>query len=183
VQVQADPWPFDGRWIVRATTTTGADGRFGAQLRERRNTRYRALAAGLTSAPATVYADLVGRMTRRDLGGGRFREKFHISGPHSVRIAARRAHFYIVRRGHVTARRRATTRLRRTRPGVYVAAATLRYLRPRSATRVIACYRERTPDPWGPVYKLDPICGRRTMVLPAPVELADASRHFAAAGG
>jgi outer membrane protein assembly factor BamB len=181
VRIEADAWPFDGNWRTRATTTTAADGTFAARIRQLRNTRYRALASGLTSPAATVYADLVARLERRDLGGRRFRERFRISGPKSVRIAARRAHFYIVRKGTVTARRRATVRLRRVRPGVYVAAATLRYLRPRSATDVIACYRERTPDPWGPAYALDPLCGRRTLVLPAPGELADASARFAAA--
>ena len=185
IRIQADPWPFDGAWRTRATTTTAGDGTFGARLRQKRNTRYRALGAGLTSATTTIYADLVARMTRRDLGGGRFRERFRVTGPRSIRLAARRAHFYIVREGHVKARRRATVRLRRVEPGVYVARATLHYLRPRSETEVVACYRERTPDPWGPVYSLDPICGRRTLVLPSPGSVArthDASARFTDAG-
>ena len=185
VAIQSDAWPFDGSWRIRRTLTTAADGTFATRIRQLRNSRYRAVAGNLSSAEAIVYADLAGRLTRRDLGGRRFRETFRISGPKSTRIAARRAHFYIVRHGHVVARKRATVPLRRVRPGVYRARATLRYLRPRRATDVIACYREKQPDAWSRTYQIDPLCGRRRIVLPAPGQLArasDASARFTAAG-
>lgn len=187
VEIQADSWPFDGGWRTKATVTTAADGTYGATLRPARNVRYRALAAGLTSAEATVYTDLLARFRRRDLGGGRFRERLRLSGPASVRIAARRAHFYIVRSGERVGRLRASPRLRNVRPGVYVAAATLRYLRPRSATDVLACYRERRPDAWGRAYAIDPLCGRRRLHVPAGLTAAtfhapDASARFTRAG-
>ena len=37
--------------------------------------------------------------------------------------------------------------------------ATLRYLRPKRATIVIACYRERVPDAWGKPLPIDKACG------------------------
>ena len=58
-------------------------------------------------------------------------------------------------------------RLRRIGPGRYRAAATLRYLA-RGKTVVLACYRERTPDPYGRASPLDPRCGDRRLRLPAP---------------
>ena len=133
-----------------------------------RNTRYRAVAAGLTSAGAVVYAELSARFQRQDLRGPRFRERFILRGPRGTRVAARRAHFYLVRAGRRVARRAASARIRRVRPGVYAAAATLRYLTPRRSTVVLACYRETTPDPWGRAYGLDRQCGARRLTLPAP---------------
>jgi hypothetical protein len=52
----------------------------------------------------------------------------------------------------------------------------LPYLRPRRDTDVFACYRERTSDPWGRPFPLDPICGRRRLLLPAPVSAAATTR-------
>jgi outer membrane protein assembly factor BamB len=168
VGVDADAWPFDGRWRRVGSATTAPDGRFSLRVRPRRNTRYRALAAGLTSADAVVYAQLSARFHRRDLGGRRFRETFVIGGPRGTRLAARRIHFYLIRAGRRVARHAASARIRRVRPGVYASAATLRYLTPRRSTVVLACYREPTPDPWGRAYPLDRRCGARRLTLPAP---------------
>ena len=165
VGVDADPWPFDGRWRRVGSATTARDGRFSLRVRPVRNTRYRAVAAGLTSAGAVVYAELSARFQRQDLRGPRFRERFILRGPRGTRVAARRAHFYLVRAGRRVARRAASARIRRVRPGVYAAAATLRYLTPRRSTVVLACYRETTPDPWGRAYGLDRQCGARRLTL------------------
>jgi hypothetical protein len=143
-------------------------------VRPRRNTRYRALAAGLTSTPATLYAELTARFERKPLGGRRFRETLRITGPRGTRVRAKRESFYIVRAGHRTAQLKARTRLRRVAPATYRARAVLPYLRPRRDTVVFACYRERTSDPWGRPSPLDPICGRRRLLLPAPVAPATA---------
>ena len=70
-----------------------------------------------------------------------------------------------MRSGTRTARRVATPRLRRVRSGVFTAEATLRYLRPKRATVVIACYRERVPDAWGKPVPLDTACGARRLRL------------------
>ena len=72
---------------------------------------------------------------------------------------------YVLRRGTRTARRVATPRLRRVRSGVFTAEATLRYLRPKRATVVIACYRERVPDAWGKPLPIDTACGARRLRL------------------
>ena len=133
VGVDADPWPFDGRWRRMGSATTARDGRFSLRVRPMRNTRYRAVAAGLTSAGAVVYAELSARFQRQDLRGPRFRERFILRGPRGTRVAARRAHFYLVRAGRRVARHAASARIRRVGPGVYAAAATLRYLTPRAA--------------------------------------------------
>ena len=93
-----------------ARATTAADGSWTLSVRPGRNTRYRALAAGLTSAEVPVYADLLARFRRRLLGGGRFRETFVVRGPRSVRLAAKRAHFYLMRKGARRARRPAASR-------------------------------------------------------------------------
>jgi hypothetical protein len=148
--------------------TTAADGRFSLRVRPLRNTRYRAVAAGLTSADAVVYAQLSARFLRRGLGGRRFRETLVLRGPRGTRMAARRAHFYLVRAGRRVARHAASAGIRRARPGVYVSAATLRYLTPPRSTIVLACYREPTADAWGRAYPLDRRCGARRLTLPAP---------------
>jgi len=137
---------------------------------------------GLVSAPVAVYAQLRPRFSRRELAGPRFRERVTITGPRSVRLRARREHFYVVRTGHRLARRQASSRLRRVAPGVHVAAATLRYRTSRRTTVVLACYRERTPDPWGRTDPIDPRCGAKRLRLPAPVRATSSARLAAAAG-
>ena len=182
VELQVDPWPFDGAWRTVGATAAGADGSCAFALHQRRNARYRALGGGLTSAEVVVYAELAAKLERRSRAGATFREVLRIRGPQSARVAARRVHFYLLPADGRVARLQASPRLRRIAPGVYGAAATLRYLRPRRATTVLACYRERTPDPWGPVYAIDPICGRDRIVLPAagrsPRAASDATARF-----
>jgi hypothetical protein len=175
VTLQADPWPFDGRWQTVGHPVTAADGTFSSRRRPGRNTRYRALGSGLSSPPATVYAELKARITRHVLSPTRFRESVTISGPRSVRLSARRLAFYIARSGSRTARLRAMRPLRRVRAGRYAAAATLRFLVPRRRTVVLACYRERRPDPWGRRSPIDPVCGRSRLTLPAPASAAAAT--------
>ena len=186
VTVEADAWPFDGRWRHRGVAATGADGSWSLTVRPGRNTRYRALAAGLTSAEATVHADLLARFRRRPLGGGRFRETFVVQGPRSVRLTAKRAHFYLMRKGTRRARRARSVPLRRVRAGVYAATATLRFLGSRRRTVVLACYRERTPDPWGRPLAADRLCGARRLTLAQPARAAiarDATARFVQRGG
>jgi outer membrane protein assembly factor BamB len=167
VRVEADPWPFDGRWKHVADVTTGPDGSYALRARPLRNTRYRAQGGGLASGVPTVYAELAADFRRTDRPGRAFREQVTISGPRGTKLRATREHFYVVRARGRVARRQASVRLRRVRPGVYRAAATLRALR-RGRTTVIACYRERTPDPWGRAGALDARCGARRLDLPAP---------------
>jgi hypothetical protein len=167
VRVEADPWPFDGRWKRVADVTTGPDGGYALRARPLRNTRYRALGGGLTSDAPVVYAELTARFRRTDRPGRAFREQVTISGPRGTQLHAGREHFYIVRARGRVARRQASVPLRRVRPGVYRAAATLRALKG-GRTVVLACYRERTPDPWGRAAALDARCGARRLDLPAP---------------
>lgn len=148
VRLEADPWPFDGRWKRVADVTSGTDGRYALRVRPRRNTRYRAQGGGLNSGARIVYAELTARFRRTERPGRAFREQVTISGPRGTKLRATREHFYVVRARGRDARRQAAVQLRRVRPGVYRAAATLRALR-RGRTTVLACYRERTPDPWG----------------------------------
>ncbi len=179
VRVEADAWPFDGRWERVADVTTGPDGSYALRARPLRNTRYRAQGGGLTSGAPTVYAELTARFRRTDRPGRAFREQVTISGPHGTKLRATREHFYVVRAHGRVARRQASVRLRRVRPGVYRAAATLRALR-RGRTTVLACYRERTPDPWGRARALDARCGARRLDLPTPAP-ARATGSIAAA--
>jgi outer membrane protein assembly factor BamB len=188
VTVEGDAWPFDGRWRRRGTATTGGDGTWTLTVRPGRNTRYRALAAGLTSAEATVWAELAADFRRKRLGGLRFRETWIIKGPRSARVKATRAHFYLVRRGSLRARRARSVPLRRVRRGVYRATARLRFLGSVARTVVIACYRERTPDPYGEPVALDRRCGARRLTLARPAARAasvgaDATAHFIQRGG
>ena len=181
VRVEADPWPFDGRWKRVKDVTSGPDGRYALRVRPLRNTRYRAQGGGLTSGAPVVYAELTARFRRTDRPGRAFREQVTISGPRGTKLRATREHFYVVRSRGRVARRQASVRLRRVRPGVYRAAATLRALQ-RGRTTVLACYRERTPDPWGRAGTLDARCGARRVDLPAPAP-ARATASIAAALG
>jgi outer membrane protein assembly factor BamB len=181
VAVDADRWPFDGRWRRARSTTTRADGNFAVHVRPRRNTRYRALAAGLASPSAVVYADLVSRIRRSSFSGPTFREHWTIKAPRGSRRPARRAHFYVVRAGRRIARHEASARFRRVRPRTYAAAATLPWLRgPRRNTDVLACYRERTPDAWGRVDAIDPRCGEARLRVPERVRGTAATARFTA---
>lgn len=163
VEVQRDVWPFDGGWEPIARASTGADGSFEFSVRTHRNTRYRVVGAGLTSGEKTVYADLAGTLRRTSLRGPTFRSKLTLRAPRGSRAPARRVALYVLRAGRRTARRVATPRLRRVRSGVFRASATVRYLRPKRATIVIACYRERTPDAWGKPLPIDKACGARRL--------------------
>ena len=182
VRVEADPWPFDDRWRPAAEVAPAADGRWQTRVRPTRNTRYRAAGMGLVSAPVAVYAQLGARFSRRELAGPRFRERVTITGPRSVRLRARREHFYVVRTGRRLARRQASPRLRRVAPGVHVAAATLRYRTSRRTTVVLACYRERTPDPWGRADPIDPHCGAKRLRLLAPARTGSSARLASVTG-
>jgi len=179
VRVEADPWPFDGRWKHVADVTSGSDGRYALRVRPLRNTRYRAQAGGLTSGTPIVYAELTARFHRTERPGRAFREQITISGPRGTKLRATHGHFYVVRTRGRVARKQASVRLRRVRPGVYRAAATLRALR-RGRTTVLACYRERTPDPWGRAAALEARCGARRLDLAAPAP-AVATASIAAA--
>jgi hypothetical protein len=163
VELQRDVWPFDGRWEPVASTKTGADGGFKIRVRTQHNTRYRAVAVGLTSGEKPVYADLAATLRRGSPGGPTFRSKLTLRAPRGSRAPARRVAFYVLRAGKRTARLVAAPRLRRLRSGVFHASATLRYLRPKRATIVIACYRERTPDAWGKPLPIDKLCGARRL--------------------
>lgn len=161
VAVDADPWPFEDRWKPARKTTTAADGSFSVSARPRRNTRYRARAAGQTSPEAIVYADLVTRQARSSWAGRTFRSHWWIKLPRGARLPTRRAHFYVVRAGRNVARHRGSARLRRVRPRVLKAVETLPWLSgPKVETDVLACYRERKPDAWSRVYGIDPKCGQ-----------------------
>jgi hypothetical protein len=101
----------------------------------------------------------------------------HAAGPSTVTVRGDATHDNRV----TGAPEQASVRLRRVRRGVYRAAATLRALR-RGRTTVLACYRERTPDPWGRAGTLDARCGARRVDLPAPAP-ARATASIAAALG
>ena len=162
VAVDADPWPFDGRWKRLRGMTTAADGSFSVRARPQRNTRYRARAAGQTSPEAVVYADLGTRQARGSWGGRTFRSHLWIELPRAARLPTRRVHFYVVRAGRNVARHEGSARLRRVRPRVYKAVETLPWLSgPKRETDVLACYRERKPDAWSRVYGIDPKCGQK----------------------
>ncbi|MEA2311906.1 MAG: hypothetical protein QOE28_1874 [Solirubrobacteraceae bacterium] len=181
VRIEADGWPFDGRWRPRATATTAADGTWVTYVRPGRNTRYRAVSGDLTSPEVAVYADLLVAFARKRLGGGRFRETLYLAGPKTTARPAKRIHFYVVRAGGRVAHLKRSPRLRTVRRGIFRARATLRFLRPRSATVVLACYRERRPDPYGRAAALDPLCGNRRLELPVAAPRASASATVASA--
>ena len=72
--------------------------------------------------------------------------------------------------------------LRRVRAGRYRASARLRFLGSRARTVVLACYRERTPDPWGRPLAVDKVCGARRLLLAQPAR-ASATAARADTGG
>ena len=82
------------------------------------------------------------------------------------RLTARRLHLYLIKAGSRTARLAASPRI----TGRYRATATLRYLRPRAKTIVIACYRETKPDAWGITTDLDKACGRKRLRFSRPAQ-------------
>ena len=164
VEIQSDAWPFDGRWRTRARVTFEPDSTFAVTVKPRVNTRYRAVSAGLTSDTITVYSSLAYRFKTRNVRGGRFRETVTLTGPRTPRLTARRLHLYLIKAGSRTARLAASPRI----TGRYRATATLRYLRPRSKTIVIVCYRETKPDAWGVTTDLDKACGSKRLRFTKP---------------
>jgi hypothetical protein len=125
---------------------------------------YRALKAGLTSGEITVYSGLAYRFKTRNLRGGRFRQTVTLTGPRTPRLTAKRLHLDLIKDGSRSARLAASPRI----TGRYRATATLRYLRPRAKTIVIACNRETKPDAWGATTDLDKACGRRRLRFTKP---------------
>ncbi len=140
-------------------TTFEADSTFALTVKPRVNTRYRAVSIGLTSEPITTYVLVRYRFKTRNVAGGRFRETVTLS----PRPAAKRLHLYTIKAGSRIARLQASPRLRGS-----TARATLRYVKPRKKTIVIACYRETTPDAWGPRTDLDKVCGRKRLRFAKP---------------
>ena len=87
----------------------------------------------------------------------------------------------VVRAGRRIAWHQGWARFRRVRPRTYKAAATLPWLRgPKRNTDVLACYRERTPDPWGRVYAIDPKCGDARLRVPDRIRGSAATARFTA---
>ena len=166
VEIQQDPWPYDGTWIRAAVTTTRSGGSFLVKVRAERNTRLRAVAAGAISPETTVHAGLAATLRITSPRGASFRQTVTLRGPRGTRLAAKRLHFYVGKLGSRTVTRRASARLRRVGDGVYRASATLRDLTPRRRTFVVACYREPRADAFGRTYAIDKACGARRLRLP-----------------
>lgn len=165
VEIQRDVWPFDNRWRHAASGVTNDRGAFLITVRTHRNTRYRAVAAGLTSPPIRMYANLVAELHRTTPSGPSFRATYTIRAPRDARFPAR-AHFYVFRLGRRTVPLAASPPLRRVRPGRFRATVTLPFVRPKRETVVIVCYRERTPDAWGRALPLDKRCGSNPLRVP-----------------
>jgi hypothetical protein len=165
VEIQRDVWPFDSRWRHAASGVTDEGGAFQISVRTHRNTRYRAVAAGLVSPPVRVYANLVAELRRSTGKGPTFRATYTIRAPRDARFPAQ-AQFYVFRLGRHTAPLITSPPLRRVRPGRFRATTTLRYVRPKRETVVIVCYREPTPDAWGRTETLDKRCGSNPLRVP-----------------
>jgi len=75
-------------------------------------------------------------------------------------------YFYAHRLGRKTVRLSATAPLREVRPGVFHATVRLPFARPKRQTAVTYCYREPSPDAFGPLDPLAKRCGSDPLRLP-----------------
>ena len=162
VEIQAAAFPYTS-YAPLKTIATDSKGRFAFRVKPDRNTRYRAVAAGVMSKQRTVFVDVRTRFVRRALGGGRYRETVFVRGPRDLPYAGRRIWLYKLSHHGKRARRAASARLRAAgRAGRVRGSAVLR-LRSRRA-HTLACLPEPTPDAWGRAYPIDKACGARVLV-------------------
>ena len=165
VRLERDVWPYDKRWRRAGSGVTNDRGSFEIRVRTHRNTRYRAVAAGLTSHYVTVHASLyLDTIRSKDLGRS-FRATYGFRAPRGADVPGT-MYFYVHRLGRRTVRLTATAPLREVRPGRFESTARLPYARPKRQTAVLYCYREPKPDAFGPVTPLDKRCGNDPLRIP-----------------
>jgi hypothetical protein len=165
VRIERDVWPYDGRWRPAANGTTNDRGAFAIEVRTYRNTRYRAVAAGLKSRYVTVHASLLWQHIRSTDLGSSFRATYGFRAPRGADLPER-TYFYVHRLGRKTVRLTTSAPLREVRPGHFETTVRLPYARPKRQTAVLYCYREPKPDAWGPVKPLDKRCGNDPLRIP-----------------
>lgn len=164
VVIEADEWPFEGRFRRARTVRTRGDGTFAASYTPRRNTRLRVRLEGeaaVVSAPVDVYAERAVTLRRRDPGGLHPRLLVRVGSPGHAAVRGRTVYGYLARAGGAWRRVDA----RRLRPAGRVAQATLRYPRYRltGRDRWLVCIREAQPGAYGRPRPLDRLCGRSTL--------------------
>jgi outer membrane protein assembly factor BamB len=166
IAIEADAWPFDGRFKRVGRGTTGADGAFGLKYAPRRNARLRAQLVDeprLVSQPVDVYAELRMTVYTRDAGGRHPRLELRVYAGPGAELRRRPVYGYLAR-GKDPWRRVARGRWQRGRRPA-AAAATLRYPhgRLRRGDQWLICTREAQPDAFGRPRAIGPRCGRRTL--------------------
>lgn len=150
-ELEADPAPFDDRFITIARGQVGSRG-YSFRLRPTRNTRYRINLPGyqtIRSETVTVHSDWRARIRFRPRGRRRLTTTVTALHARDHRLAGRALHFYYYDRSARRTARRATKRLRRVSSTRSRARATFRIPVPGRGDYVFVCYRERQPDPWG----------------------------------
>lgn len=163
--VEADPFPFDGRWQTAGNVRNGFDG-YEATVRPERNTRYRIRYTGVDpdalSRPRTLLVDLPFRVKYRYLSRTRLRARPQLTAPAEVVRRGRKVAFYFFRR----AERRSTlldvVRLRRGDKTEARGETVLKV--PRSFGRkdvVFGCVIERRDDGFGEFGPRQRSCGNR----------------------
>jgi outer membrane protein assembly factor BamB len=163
VVIQADRWPFDGRF--RAVRRFRPDQFFQLSIRPRRNTRYRAVFNGTFPGMRTrafkVYMDIAYRFGVRALSRSRVRVRLRAAAPRAAKLRGSRYFVYFYRRG-AAARRIGTLKMRGSRTRVKDEAV-LATPALRRTDRFFACRRERRDDGFGEYDPAQARCGAKLL--------------------
>jgi hypothetical protein len=115
VELQADPWPFDGAW---QTVQTMASDTISTTHRPDRNTRLRLHYGGVDPAkvtePVTSWVELAIGVRYRSLSRTRLRARTTLRGPADALARPTTMHFYFFRAATGRATRLRSVRLRRS---------------------------------------------------------------------
>ena len=161
VFLQADRFPFDGRWEDAGPMPDGY-----AKVRPTVNTRYRAVdrttGPFVTSEPVQVRVDFASRLSLRALSRRTILATATVFAPQGLSLRGRRVFFYQLRRGQRYGTRIRSVRWRASRPaGLFRASIRIPYSSVRRTDTIFFCFRNPLPNAIGkPVRGPDP-CGRK----------------------
>ena len=162
VAIEADVWPFDGRYRLAERVRTDRRGRFGAIARPPRNIRIRARLVAdrrVASTPVSLYADFPGRVKVLDAGGERPRVRLTLFAFRRAQIRRRPVFAYLADSRsepyRLVARRAWQRKTRRS--------VTVEMPYPRGTLRReqawVLCSPEPTPDAFGRPSEIERRCG------------------------
>ena len=144
LELQADPYPYDGAWQAVDTTTTAPSREYLLDHRPDRNTRYRVV--DTSTAPAVVsksFQAYVYPRLRWSLGGRfpQLRISAAIGAPEYLPLNGKRLYVYRARSRRGTYRRIGSIKIKRVRGTSYRARRTIRVPSPRRTDYFSICFR------------------------------------------